>query len=54
MNSVKLTDLDELILNVRDKTSRSYISEAVNAYRGSAYRAAIVATWIAVSYTNSL
>lgn len=50
MGSVILTDLDELVLTVRDKSSRSYILEAINAYRGGAYRAAIVATWIAVSY----
>ncbi|MBX9253767.1 hypothetical protein H1Q63_07355 [Desmonostoc muscorum CCALA 125] len=50
MNSLRLTDLDELVLTVRDKSSRSYILEAVNAYRGGAYRAAIVGTWIAVSY----
>ncbi|MBD2384894.1 hypothetical protein [Cylindrospermum sp. FACHB-282] len=50
MNSVRLADLDDLILSVRDKTSRSHISEAVNAYRGGAYRAAIVATWIAVCF----
>ncbi|MBD2609761.1 MAG: hypothetical protein RMY62_004475 [Nostoc sp. ZfuVER08] len=50
MNSFRLTDLDELVLTIRDKSSRSYILEAVNAYRGGAYRAAIVATWIAVSY----
>ena len=45
---VRLTDLDELVLSVRDKTSQLYILEAVNAYRGGAYRAAIVSTWIAV------
>ncbi|MDZ8025517.1 MAG: hypothetical protein RMY36_008055 [Nostoc sp. SerVER01] len=44
MNSLRLTDLDELVLTVRDKASGSYILEAVNAYRGGAYRAAIVAT----------
>jgi hypothetical protein len=50
MNNLRLTDLDELILTVRDKTSLSYISEAVDAYRAGAYRSAIVSTWIAVSY----
>jgi len=50
MITTKLTDLDELILTVRDKTSLSYISEAVDAYRVGAYRSAIVSTWIAVSY----
>ena len=50
MLNLRLTDLDELVLTVRDKTSRIYILEAVNAYRIGAYRAAIVSTWIAVSY----
>jgi hypothetical protein len=49
MNNVKLTDLDELALTVRDKTSRSYIGEAISAYRGGAYRAAIMSAWIAVT-----
>lgn len=50
MNDVNLTDLDELAQKVRDEQSRIYIVEAINAYRGGAYRAAIVATWIAVVY----
>jgi hypothetical protein len=50
MHSVRLTNLDELVFIVRDKTSCSYILEAINAYQAGAYRAAIVATWIAVSY----
>ncbi len=50
MNNLRLTDLDELVLTVRDKVSLSYILEAVNTYRAGAYRAAIVSTWIAVSY----
>ncbi|MEJ7862405.1 MAG: hypothetical protein WKF90_12315 [Pyrinomonadaceae bacterium] len=48
MNYSKLTDLDELALTVRDRDSRLYINEAINAYRGSAYRSAIISTWIAV------
>jgi len=50
MNSENLTDLDELIQTVREKTSRSYISEAVIAYRSGAYRSAIVSTWIALTF----
>lgn len=50
MNDINLTDLDELAQQVKDKRSRTYIVEAINAYRGGAYRAAIVATWIAVIY----
>jgi hypothetical protein len=45
-----LADLDELVLRCRDERARSYIAEAVGCYRASAYRSAIVATWIAVCY----
>ena len=45
-----ISDLDEIILNVRDKTSKVYINEAILAYRNGAYRAAIVSTWIAVTF----
>jgi hypothetical protein len=45
-----LTDLDALILRVRSRRSREYIAEAVAAYRVGAYKAAIVGTWIAVSF----
>jgi hypothetical protein len=45
-----LADLDDLILTVRDRNSRSYISEAVRASRAGAYRSAIMSTWIAVAY----
>ena len=50
MQYAQLTDFDELILRTRDPISRLHISEAINAYRGGAYRAAITSTWIAVSY----
>jgi len=50
MLNLRLTDLDELVLTVRDKTSRIYLFEAVSAYRIGAYRSAIVSTWIAASY----
>jgi hypothetical protein len=45
-----LTDLDELMLTVRDPESRTYLREALISYRGGAYRAAIVSVWIAVVY----
>ena len=45
-----LADLDELILRCRDERARSYIAEAVGCYRASAFRSAIVATWVAVCY----
>jgi len=50
MKEVRLTDLDELALSVRDRIARSYILGAVDAYRGGAYRSAIVSTWIAVTF----
>jgi hypothetical protein len=45
-----LTDIDSLCLAVRDGESRRLVSEAVTAYRGGAFRAAILSTWIAVAY----
>lgn len=45
-----LTDLDELTLGCRDEKAREYISESVSCYKGGAFRASIVATWIAVTY----
>jgi hypothetical protein len=45
-----LLDIDSLQLQVRDSDSRRLFGEAVNAYRGGALRASIVALWIAVVY----
>jgi hypothetical protein len=50
MSGLGLSDLDDLALTVRDRNSRSYIGEAIRAYRGGAYRSAIMSTWIAVAY----
>lgn len=50
MNDGILTDLDELVMQVRDRTSRAYLQEAVAAYRGKAFRSAVVATWLAVVF----
>lgn len=50
MTGTALADLDELVLHCRDERARSYIAEAVACYRGGAYRAAIVATWVAVCF----
>lgn len=46
----QLTDIDSLLLQVRDAESKKLIEEAVTAYRGGALRSAIVATWIAAVY----
>jgi hypothetical protein len=45
-----LADLDELVLRCRDDRAKSLIAEAVSSYKVGAFRAAIVATWIAVSF----
>lgn len=45
-----LSDLDELVLRCRDNRARSLIAEAINSYKSGAFRASIVATWIAVSF----
>jgi hypothetical protein len=45
-----LADLDELVLQVRNQATRVYASEAVTAYRGGAYRASLVALWVAVAF----
>lgn len=50
MINASIVDLDELVLLCRDDRARSYITEAVSCYRGGAYRAAIVAAWIAVCF----
>lgn len=50
MNAAGLADLDELVLLCRDERSRSYISEAVTCYKAGAFRACIVATWVAVCF----
>ncbi len=48
MHPSRLSDLDELVLKVRDIAPRSYIAEAIATYRGGAYRASIF-TILAVS-----
>ena len=45
-----LTDIDSLVLAVRDNESKKLIAESISAYRGGALRSAIVSTWIAVTY----
>lgn len=50
MPEERIADLDELVLRCKDVQSRDYIAEAVACYRAGAYRASIVATWIAVVF----
>lgn len=47
---MSFADLDELILTCRDYRAKGYIGEAVASYRAGAYRASIVATWIAICF----
>ncbi len=44
------SDIDTLVLAVRDKESQRLIGEAIAAYRGGAFRSALISTWIAVAY----
>ena len=45
-----LADLDELILTCSDPRSRTYLKESVQCYKAGAYRASVVACWIAVAF----
>ena len=47
---MSLGDLDELVISCRTEEARSYLSEAVACYKAGAFRACIVAAWIAVVY----
>ena len=46
--ALQLTDLDELVQNVRNRHSKKYIDEALTSYRAGAQRAAIITIWVAV------
>jgi hypothetical protein len=45
-----LSDLDEMVLTVRNRVSQTYISEAVQAYRSNLFRASVILTWTALTY----
>jgi hypothetical protein len=45
-----LADLDELLRSVRSASSATYLEEAIRSYQNRAYRAAIISTWVAVTY----
>lgn len=45
-----LSDLDELVLTCADPRSKAYLREAVQCYKSGAYRASVVACWIAVAF----
>ncbi|VVH61139.1 hypothetical protein BSPWISOX_441 [uncultured Gammaproteobacteria bacterium] len=43
-----LSNLDELVQRVRNPHPKNYLNEAIVSYRAGAYRASMIATWIAV------
>lgn len=45
-----IADLDELVLTCADPRSKIYIRESVQCYKSGAYRASIVACWVAVAF----
>lgn len=45
-----ISDIEALAVKCRSEQSKIYISEAIKCYKGSAYRAAIVSTWVAVVF----
>ena len=45
-----LADIEALSLKCRSEQSKDYIAEALHCYKASAYRAAIVTTWIALVF----
>jgi cell division inhibitor SulA len=45
----RMRAVEDLVNSVRDEESRRYLNEAVRAYQAGAFRAAVVATWIAVA-----
>lgn len=45
-----IADIEELILQCQSQTARDHIREAVKCYQSNAYRAAIIGTYIAVSF----
>lgn len=47
---MSLADLDELVMTCRTEEARTFVSEAVACYKSGAFRACIVAGWIAVVY----
>src|SRR4051794_20395934 len=50
MRTGDYADLDELVVTCRAEGARASFAEAVACYRAGAYRAAIVATWTAVTF----
>lgn len=49
MGECGVRDVDTLLASVRDPGSRRQFADAVRAYQGGAFRAAIISTWVAVA-----
>ncbi|MCY4215798.1 MAG: hypothetical protein OXC92_02295 [Flavobacteriaceae bacterium] len=47
---MEYSDISQLTLKVDNKYSRELINEAISAYRGGAFRSAIVSTWITIVF----
>lgn len=50
MKTELITDLDSLVIKVRNSNTKVYISEALASFRAGSNRGAILSTWIALSY----
>jgi hypothetical protein len=50
MGGIGLSDLDALVLRCVGKKARSFLGEAVACFKAGAFRASIVATWVAVVF----
>jgi hypothetical protein len=50
MEHAGVSDLDVLVVRCTSKRARSFLSEAVTCFKGGAFRASIVATWVAVVF----
>lgn len=44
----QLSNLDEILLKIRNRISKEYLREALTSYRAGAYRASVISTWIAI------
>lgn len=45
-----MEDLDVVLMRVREPQSRTYMADAIKAYRSGAYRPAISAAWVALAF----
>jgi hypothetical protein len=50
LETMMIAGLEELVLRCPDESGRIHIREAIKSYEGSAYRAAIITTYVAVCF----